>query len=61
MTDDIAAENRLLRILAEGCRAHPAYRARRAPGVAGCAACERMHEARRALDALERGRAAQAG
>jgi hypothetical protein len=61
MSGDVEAENRLLRILAEGCRAHPAYRARRRPGVADCETCARMWSARRALYAprrADRGRAA---
>lgn len=44
---------RLLRVLAEGCRTHPAYRARRQPGVTGCEKCDRMYAARRTLDILE--------
>lgn len=42
-----------LRILAEGCRKHPAYRARRRPGVDGCEACDAMYVARQELNALE--------
>ena len=44
---------RELRILAEGCRTHPAYRARR-KATGNCAPCVRMYEARLRLDALER-------
>lgn len=61
MSGDIEAENRLLRVLAEGCRAHPAYRARRRPNVADCETCDRIWSARQALVTLQRadhGRAA---
>ena len=40
-------ENRALRILAEGCRRHPAYRARRRPGVHDCPVCDAMYDAAR--------------
>ena len=41
-----------LRILAEGCRTHPAYRARR-KATGNCAPCVRMYEARLRLNKLE--------
>jgi len=41
-----------LRILAEGCRKHPAYRARR-PATGRCDPCVRMYEARMALTKLD--------
>ena len=41
-----------LRILAEGCRTHPAYRARR-PASGNCEPCMRMYEARLRLNALD--------
>ena len=41
-----------LRILAEGCRKHPAYRARRKPGVDSCPACNEMWLARQELKTL---------
>jgi hypothetical protein len=43
---------RNLRILAEGCRKHPAYRARR-KATGNCEPCMRMYKARLALDELE--------
>ena len=43
----------LLTILAEGCKKHPAYRARRRPSVE-CAPCAEMWEARAALNEIER-------
>jgi hypothetical protein len=43
----------LLTILAEGCKKHPAYRARRRPGVE-CVPCAEMWEARAALNEIER-------
>jgi len=43
---------RNLRILAEGCRTHPAYRARRR-ATGNCKPCSRMYAARLALDVLE--------
>ncbi len=48
---------RCLRILAEGCRKHPAYRARR-PATGRCEPCIRMWKARQELDALVRDQAA---
>jgi len=50
-------EVRVLRILKEGCRRHPAYRARRGPGVAGCAVCDAMYDAARALASLDAAKA----
>jgi len=41
-----------LSILAEGCRIHPGYRAKR-KATGNCAPCMRMYEARLALNALE--------
>lgn len=41
-----------LRILAEGCRTHPAYRARR-KATGKCEPCIRMYEARLRLNELE--------
>lgn len=52
-TENSEAIIRDLRILAEGCRTHPAYRARRR-ATGNCAPCVRMYEARRRLDALEK-------
>lgn len=52
-SDKSAAIIENLRILAEGCRAHPAYRARRR-ATGNCAPCVRMYEARLRLDALEK-------
>lgn len=43
---------KILRILAEGCRKHPAYRARR-PATGNCEPCVRMWQARQELNALE--------
>ena len=43
----------LLTILAEGCKKHPAYRARRTPSVE-CVPCAEMWEARVALNEIER-------
>ena len=43
----------LLTILAEGCKKHPAYRARRRPSVE-CVPCAEMWEARVALNEIER-------
>ena len=43
----------LLTILAEGCKKHPAYRARRRPSVE-CVPCAQMWEARAALNEIER-------
>ncbi len=48
-------ENRALRILAEGCRKHPAYRARRRPGIDGCKACDAMYDAAQTLIILDAG------
>lgn len=44
--------NRLLSILAEGCRIHPGYRAKRKPTVEHCDCCHRVWEAKKALDKL---------
>lgn len=52
MNDKAEATIRCLRILAEGCRKHPAYRARR-PATGRCEPCIRMYEARQELNALE--------
>ncbi len=52
MADKHDATIRCLRILAEGCRKHPAYRARR-PATGKCEPCIRMYEARQELNALE--------
>jgi hypothetical protein len=52
MTDKSAAIIKNLRILAEGCRGHPAYRARR-PATGRCEPCVRMYQARLALKALD--------
>jgi len=43
----------LLKILAEGCKKHPAYRAIR-PATGRCEPCVKMWEARRALEGLQR-------
>lgn len=52
MTDKSDATIKNLRILAEGCRTHPAYRARR-PATGRCAPCVRMYKARLALNKLD--------
>jgi len=43
----------LLKILAEGCKKHPAYRAIR-PATGRCEPCVKMWEARRVLEGLQR-------
>lgn len=48
---------RCLRVLAEGCRKHPAYRARR-PATGRCEPCIRMYEARLELNELDNEQAA---
>ena len=53
MADKSEAIIDALRILAEGCRKHPAYRARR-PATGRCEPCVRMYEARLKLNALEK-------
>ncbi|MBT5047092.1 MAG: hypothetical protein HOM58_01200 [Rhodospirillaceae bacterium] len=52
MTDNSEAIIKCLRVLAEGCRKHPAYRARR-PATGSCEPCVRMWQARQELNALE--------
>ena len=52
MTEKTEAIIRNLRILAEGCRAHPAYRARR-KATGRCEPCIRMYEARLELKELD--------
>jgi hypothetical protein len=52
MAEKADAIIRNLRILAEGCRKHPAYRARR-PATGRCEPCVRMYEARLALTKLD--------
>lgn len=52
MTDKAEATINCLRILAEGCRKHPAYRARRR-ATGNCEPCVRMYEARQELNELE--------
>jgi hypothetical protein len=42
----------VLQILAEGCRQHPAYRARR-PATGNCAPCVAMWQARCTLNQLQ--------
>jgi hypothetical protein len=51
-TDHADAIIRDLRILAEGCRTHPAYRARRR-ATGKCAPCVRLYEARLRLIELD--------
>ena len=51
-TEKIEATIKNLRILAEGCRTHPAYRARRR-ATGNCEPCMRMYEARLRLDELD--------
>jgi len=43
----------LLKILAEGCKKHPAYRAIR-PATGRCEPCVKMWKARRVLEGLQR-------
>ena len=52
MSQNSEAIVRNLRILAEGCRKHPAYRARR-PATGRCEPCIRMYEARLELNELD--------
>jgi hypothetical protein len=53
MSDNILIKNiELLEILAEGCRTHPAYRARRSVKVE-CTACIDMWSARQQLKELK--------
>ena len=52
MTDTSEAIIRNLRILADGCPKHPAYRAKR-KATGNCAPCVRMYEARLELNRLE--------
>ncbi len=52
MTENTEATIRNLRILAEGCRMHPAYRARRR-ATGNCEPCMRMYEARLQLIELD--------
>lgn len=54
MVDKSEATIECLRILAEGCRKHPAYRARRA-ATGNCEPCVRMWQARLDLNTLETG------
>ncbi len=51
-TDISEAIIKNLRILAEGCRTHPAYRARRR-ATGNCEPCMRMYEARLQLNELD--------
>lgn len=51
MTDTRDTIIQCLKILAEGCRRHPAYRARR-PATGNCEPCVLMWQARLELDAL---------
>ena len=44
---------RYLRILAEGCSDHPAYRAKRKPAVKGCIWCDAMYMARQLVAAID--------
>ncbi len=52
MTEKTEATIKNLRILAEGCRTHPAYRARRR-ATGRCEPCMRMYEARLQLNELD--------
>ena len=52
MTEKMETIIKNLRILAEGCRTHPAYRARR-KATGNCEPCIRMYEARLRLNALD--------
>lgn len=45
----LEGESRHLRTLAEGCRIHPGYRAKRPPTTVGCDCCEAVWAARNAL------------
>jgi hypothetical protein len=49
--DKSAREIELLKVLAEGCRKHPAYRARR-PATARCAECVVVWNARLELNEI---------
>ncbi len=51
-TEKIDATIKNLRSLAEGCRTHPAYRARRR-ATGNCEPCMRLYEARLRLDELD--------
>ena len=42
-----------LRILADGCSDHPAYRAKRRPAVKGCIWCDAMYMARQLVNQLD--------
>lgn len=44
-----------LRILADGCSDHPAYRAKRRPAVKGCIWCDAMYMARQLVNQLDEG------
>jgi len=52
MTEKSEAIIQNLRILADGCRKHPAYRAKR-KATGNCDPCVRMYEARLRLNELE--------
>jgi hypothetical protein len=53
MPDDILSKKiKLLEILAEGCRTHPAYRARRS-ATGNCEDCVKVWNARQQLKELE--------
>ncbi len=51
-TEIFEATIKNLRLLAEGCRTHPAYRARRR-ATGNCEPCMRLYEARLRLDELD--------
>ena len=52
-TDQQIDLERYLRILAEGCSDHPAYRAKRRPSVKGCIWCDAMYMARQLVAAID--------
>lgn len=53
MTKKLEEKIKLLEILSEGCRQHPAYRARR-PATQRCPDCVIVWEARQKLNAMTR-------
>lgn len=47
----LLVQKKFLRILAEGCKKHPAYRGKRKP-QSQCVECKRIHDSRLALKSI---------